>query len=67
MFLCKTPIPPSRAIAIAILLSVTVSIAAEIIGILRGMFLLNLDLIETSLGKVSEYAGTNSTSSYVKP
>ena len=32
-FLCKIPIPPSLAIAIAIDDSVTVSIAAEIIGI----------------------------------
>jgi hypothetical protein len=40
--------------AMAILLSVTVSIAAEIIGIFKGIFLLNLDLIETSLGRISE-------------
>ena len=54
MFLCKTPIPPSRAIAIAISLSVTVSIAAETIGMFKGMFLLNLDDIETSLGNFVE-------------
>ena len=54
MFLCKTPMPPSLAIAIAILLSVTVSIAAEEIGTLRSIFLLNFELIETSFGKTSE-------------
>ena len=63
MFLCKTPIPPSRAMAIAILLSVTVSIAAELIGTFKDIFLVNFDLILTSLGKISEYAGINRTSS----
>ena len=67
MFLCKTPIPPSCAIAIAILLSVTVSIAAEIIGIFIEIFFENFVLIETSLGKISEKFGTSRTSSYVKP
>ena len=41
MFLCKTPIPPSCAIAIAILDSVTVSIAAATIGIFKVIFLEN--------------------------
>ena len=54
MFLCNTPIPPSRANAIAISLSVTVSIAADTIGIFKGMFLLNLDDMETSLGNFVE-------------
>ena len=58
-----TPMPPSCAIAIAILLSVTVSIAADIMGMLSGMFLENLDFILTSLGKIFENPGTNSTSS----
>ena len=66
-FLCITPIPPSLAIAIAILLSVTVSIAAETIGIFRSIFLLNFVFKETSEGRTSEYAGTSSTSSYVSP
>ena len=43
MFLCNTPIPPSRAMAIAIWLSVTVSIAAEIIGVFSDIFLENFD------------------------
>ena len=41
MFLCSTPIPPSLAMAIAILLSVTVSIAADTTGILIVMFFVN--------------------------
>ncbi|MNE26055.1 hypothetical protein D3C80_1194060 [compost metagenome] len=43
IFLCKTPIPPSCAIAIAIALSVTVSIAAETIGTFKVIFRENLD------------------------
>ena len=34
---CRTPTPPSRAIAIAILASVTVSIGEDTIGTLRRM------------------------------
>ena len=41
IFLCKTPIPPSLAMAIAKADSVTVSIAAEAIGTLMVMFLVN--------------------------
>ena len=54
MFLCSTPIPPSLAMAMAIWLSVTVSIAAEIMGIFKEIFRVNLVLILTSLGRVSE-------------
>ena len=54
MFLCKTPIPPSCAIAIAIALSVTVSIAADTIGTFNVIFLENLDLILTSRGSTLE-------------
>ena len=54
MFLCKTPIPPSCAIAIAIELSVTVSIAAETIGTFNEIFLDIFDWILTSRGKTSE-------------
>ena len=63
IFLCITPIPPSLAIAIAMLLSVTVSIAAETIGMLSEMFLEKREITETSLGRTSEYLGTNRTSS----
>ncbi len=41
IFLCKTPIPPSCAMAIAIFDSVTVSIAAETIGTLMVMLRVN--------------------------
>ncbi|ETN97020.1 hypothetical protein P278_04470 [Zhouia amylolytica AD3] len=54
MFLCKTPIPPSLAIAIAIADSVTVSIAAATIGTFRVMFLVNFAWIFTSRGSTSE-------------
>ena len=55
MFLCKTPIPPSCAIAIANLDSVTVSIAADITGIFSDIFLVNLVEVFTVCGKTSEY------------
>ena len=67
IFLWITPIPPSRAIAIAIGASVTVSIAAVTNGIFSSMFLENFVLSETSRGRTSEYAGTSSTSSNVSP
>ena len=54
MFLCKTAIPPSRAIAIAISDSETVSIAAETMGVFKEMFLENLEVISTSRGNTSE-------------
>ena len=38
MFLCTTPMPPERAMAMAIRLSVTVSIAALTMGALSWMF-----------------------------
>ena len=40
IFLWSTPMPPSRAIAMAIADSVTVSIAAETMGTFSGIFLL---------------------------
>ena len=59
------PIPPAFAIAIAILASVTVSIAEEIKGILRpierAIFVSRL----TDVGRISECAGRSSTSSKV--
>ena len=54
IFLCKTPIPPSCAMAIAISLSVTVSMAADTIGTLSVIFLENFDLILTSRGSTFE-------------
>ena len=67
IFLWITPIPPSRAIAIAILYSVTVSIAAEITGIDNLILSVKLTFKSTFLGNISLLAGTNSTSSNVKP
>ena len=43
MFLCSTPMPPARAIAIAISDSVTVSIAAETSGMLSSIPRVNRD------------------------
>ena len=63
IFLCKTPIPPSWAIAIAILDSVTVSIAADTIGIFNLIFFEKFVEVLTYLGKTSEYAGITNTSS----
>tara|TARA_B100000579_G_C22609935_1_gene746761 strand:- start:186 stop:350 length:165 start_codon:yes stop_codon:yes gene_type:complete len=53
--------------AIAILLSVTVSMAADIMGIFKEMFVEKREVMDTSLGSTSEKEGTSSTSSYVRP
>ena len=57
--------PPSCAIVIASFASVTVSIAADKIGVLSEIFLVSCVLRLTSLGIVVECAGTNKTSSNV--
>jgi ATP-dependent DNA helicase RecQ len=62
-----TPIPPSRAIAIAIADSVTVSIAADTIGAFKRIFWVKRVVTLTALGTTSEYEGINNTSSKVKP
>ena len=49
-----TPSPPSRAMAMAISASVTVSMAAERMGMLRKRRLVSRVLTETSLGRTSE-------------
>src|SRR5208282_3813039 len=67
MFLCITPIPPNLAIAIAMIPSVTVSIAAETNGMLSDIFLENFDCNKTFRGSTSEKAGISKTSSNVKP
>ena len=66
MFLWIIPIPPSCAKAIAKRASVTVSIAAERIGILSVIPRVNFVWRETSLGNTVECAGTSKTSSNVK-
>ena len=65
MFLWINPRPPTWAIAIASFASVTVSIAAETIGIFNVIELVSLVAVITSDGKISEYAGATSTSSKV--
>ena len=67
MFLCMTPMPPSRAMAMAMDASVTVSIAAETTGMFRVMLREKRVSKLTSRGNTSEYAGTSSTSSKVRP
>ena len=55
MFLWIKPIPPFRAIDIAILDSVTVSIDAETSGMLSFIFLVRRVVILVSDGNISEY------------
>src|SRR5579859_2089452 len=66
-FRWTTPIPPSRASAIARRASVTVSIAAETIGIARSIERVKRARVETSFGRTCDSAGTSSTSSKVNP
>ena len=61
-----TPIPPNFAISMAILDSVTVSIAEEIMGILRFKLFDNFVSVIVSDGRISEYFGVSKTSSYVR-
>jgi hypothetical protein len=49
-----TPIPPYCAIAIAMALSVTVSIAAEMIGVFSSMLRVTFEDKSTSRGRTSE-------------
>ncbi|OQA07627.1 MAG: hypothetical protein BWY65_01813 [Firmicutes bacterium ADurb.Bin373] len=67
IFLWITPIPPSRAIAIAILDSVTVSMPALISGIFSFSPLARFVTVSTSLGRTSAAAGMSITSSKVRP
>ena len=59
--------PPSRASAIAIRASVTVSIAAETIGSSSAIVRVSRVAVETSFGSTADSAGTSSTSSKVMP
>ena len=67
IFLWIIPMPPWRAMAIAILCSVTVSMLALIIGMFKVMALVRRVDRSTIFGVTSEYAGTNNTSSNVIP
>src|SRR5216117_1689825 len=66
MFLWITPIPPSRAMAIAISASVTVSMAAATSGMLRGMPRVKRERTSTLRGCIVECRGTRRTSSKVR-
>ena len=60
---CSTPIPPWRAIAMAIRASVTVSIALETSGIFSATLRVSWVVVSASLGTRSEASGSSSTSS----
>mmetsp|Transcript_11442 Transcript_11442/g.13124 ORF Transcript_11442/g.13124 Transcript_11442/m.13124 type:complete len:394 (-) Transcript_11442:44-1225(-) len=65
---CRMPIPPSRAIAIAVACSHTVSMLLATIGMLSVTLRDSFVLVDTSFReRTSERRGTRSTSSYVKP
>ncbi len=64
---CTMPIPPSRASAIAMRASVTVSIAADTIGDSSTIVRVRRDAVETSFGRTDDSAGTSRTSSKVSP
>ena len=64
---CSTPSPPSRAMATAMRASVTVSIAADTIGILRLILRVSWVVVVTSEGITSEASGKSNTSSKVNP
>ena len=66
MFLWMTPIPPSRAMAIAIAASVTVSIAEDISGMLSLMLRVSIVVRSASRGSTDEALGTSRTSSKVR-
>ena len=61
------PMPPSRASAIASPASVTVSIAAETMGMLRRIFFVSCVAVPTFLGCTFDRPGTRRTSSNVSP
>ena len=59
----RTPIPPFRAMATAMVASVTVSMAAESTGDFMVMFLVRWVVVSTSEGTTSDSLGNRSTSS----
>ena len=67
MFLWMIPNPPSRAIAIAMRASVTVSMAAESRGMFSFSVGVNSTVVSTFRGSVLLMAGTSRTSSKVSP
>ena len=67
MFLWITPMPPCRAIAIAMRCLVTVSMAALIMGMFSVIAFVSFVVNVIMSGVTSEYWGTNRTSSKVIP
>ena len=67
IFLWMMPMPPSRAMAMAMRYSVTVSMAALIRGIFSRIFFVSWVCRSTSAGNTSLAAGISSTSSKVRP
>ena len=63
----RMPMPPSRARAIASRASVTVSIAADTIGISSAIVRVRRVAVRTSFGSTDDSAGTSRTSSKVRP
>ena len=57
--------PPSLAIAMASRYSVTVSMAADTIGVFNSISLVSFERVDTSRGRTLENAGTSNTSSKV--
>ena len=64
---CSTPTPPCRAMAIAIRPSVTVSIGLDSNGVRSMIDRDSRVAVFASLGRMSDAAGTSSTSSKVRP
>ena len=67
IFLWMMPMPPSRARAMAMRTSVTVSMAALITGMFRRIFRVSWVCRSMSAGRTLLSAGTSSTSSKVRP
>ncbi len=65
-FLWMTPMPPAWAMAMAILLSVTVSMAEDTSGMPSSMELVRRVRVSTSVGSTLDAAGVSSTSSKVR-
>ena len=66
-FRCTIPMPPCRAIAMARGASVTVSMAADTIGMLSWIFGVRCAAVLTSFGRTLDSAGSRRTSSKVSP
>ena len=64
---CSTPMPPARAMAIAIRASVTVSMAELTSGTCKRIFLVSWLEVSAAAGTTSDAAGSSNTSSKVSP